>query len=704
MVNEAGLAALIVAFLLAVYASVASAWGGWRGRWACVESARNAALLVFPLLTIAVIVIVYALLTLDFRLAYVANVSSRAMSPFLRVTALWGGLQGSLLFWAWLMAGFVAAVTLRTWQRDRELMPYVIAVAMFTTTFFIGLTLFITNPFERQWHDLVKDTLVTAVFQPPNTRAFVPQDGNGLNPLLRHFGMIGHPPTTYLGFTGFVIPYAFAIAALITGTSRHDEWIRTTRCWTLFAWVFLSIGLILGGRWAYDVLGWGGFWGWDPVENAMLMPWLTGTAFLHSVMIQEKRGMLKVWNMVLIILTYALVLFGTFITRTGVISSVHAFTKSALGPTFFLFIGLTFLGSMSLLFRRRDTLRAEHELERMLSREAAFLLQNLLFLGITFTVFLGTIFPMISELVTGTKLTVGPPYFKKVTGPLFFALVLLMGIAPLFAWRKQAARALGRAMLIPFILSLLISAAWSTLHRAHPASWIGLWLVSFVALTILAEFWKGVQARLDSRGENPFTALWHLIGRNHRRYGGYIVHLGIVMIALGVVGDTFFKQETQATLAQGEVIALGDYSLRFEGLRQYPGSDGREVLEASLSLYRDGQFIQILNPRRDFFVVQQQPVTVPAVYSTLGADVYLLLVGWENIGYNATTFKLYINPLINWLWVGGMALILGTLIAAWTPAVGRHEASYVLTAAGPALSEPGEGAAKGTVRGREVIA
>lgn len=703
MLTDAGLASLVVAFLLAVYATVTSAWGGWRGRWAFVESARNATLLVFPLLTIAIIAIVYALLTLDFRLAYVANVSSRAMSPFLRVTALWGGLQGSVLFWAWLMAGFVAAVMLRKWQRDRELMPYVIAVAMLTTTFFIGLTVFITNPFDRQWVTLESEHAVTALFQPANALPYVPQDGSGLNPLLRHFGMIGHPPTTYLGFTGFVIPYAFAIAALITGKSCDDEWIRTTRRWTLFAWIFLTIGLILGGRWAYDVLGWGGFWGWDPVENAMLMPWLTGTAFLHSAMIQEKRGMLKVWNMVLIILTYALVLFGTFITRTGMISSVHAFAKSALGPTFFVFIGLTFLGSMSLLFHRRDTLKAEHELEGVVSRESAFLLQNLLFLGITFTVFLGTIFPMISELFTGTKMTVGPPYFEKVTGPLFFALVLLMGVAPLFAWRKQAAKALGRAMLIPLIFSLLISVGWSTLHREHPASWIGLWLVSFVALAIVAEFWKGVRARME-KGENPLVAFWRLVGRNHRRYGGYIIHLGIVMMTLGVIGDAFFKQETQGTLAQREMMALGDYSLRFEGLRRYSGSDGREVLEASVSLFRDGQFIQELRPRRDYFVVQEQPVTVPGVYSTFGADVYLLLVGWENISYDATTFKLYINPLINWLWAGGVVLILGTIIAAWTPAAGRCEASYVLkprTAQLPVGLSPdlALGRSEGTVRG-----
>ena len=372
MIADIGLIALTIAFLFSVYATFGSLYGALFKRVAWIESARNASLLVFPLLTAPVIIIVYALYTFDFSLAYVYDVSSRSMSPFLRITALWGGQEGSVLFWAWLMAAFVGLVLLRKWERNRELMPWVTFVAMLTTAFFIGVVVFITNPFLRLWHVPGAPELTEALFQPANAMPYFPEDGNGLNPLLRHFGMIGHPPTTYLGFTGFVIPFAYAIAALITGHSLHDDWILTTRRWTLFAWIFLSIGLVLGGRWAYDVLGWGGFWGWDPVENAMLMPWLTGTAFLHSVMMTEKRGMLKKWNMVLIILTYSLSLFGTFITRTGVISSVHAFAKTALGPAFFAFIGVTFLGSVTILYLRWDTLKSEHSLESFISREAAF--------------------------------------------------------------------------------------------------------------------------------------------------------------------------------------------------------------------------------------------------------------------------------------------------------------------------------------------
>jgi cytochrome c-type biogenesis protein CcmF len=606
------------------------------------------------------------------------------MSPFLRLTALWGGQQGSILFWAWLMSTFAAAVLIRKWQSDRQLMPYVIFVTMGTLAFFLGLSAFVANPFARLWHELATDQVITAVIQPAGSLAYVPPDGQGLNPLLRHFGMIGHPPTTYLGFTGFVIPFAFAIAALITGTAGDDEWIRTTRRWTLVAWLFLSIGLVLGGRWAYDVLGWGGYWGWDPVENAMLMPWLTGTAFLHSVMIQEKRGMLKVWNLVLIILTYSLSVFGTFITRTGVVGSVHAFAQSAMGPAFLVFVGVTFLGSLLLLFRRLGSIKAEHELDSLLSRESAFLFQNLLFLGITFAVFWGTTFPMISELVTGTKITVGPPFFKKVTGPLFAGLVLLMGVAPLLAWRKQAAGRLGRTLWVPFAGSLVLVAAAALVHwpqHPFPLALAGLWLVAFVALTTILEFWRGARARMRAQGEGPFQALARLLSRNRRRYGGYIVHLGVLMIALGVVGDEFFKEETQGTIGAGQSLSVANYTLTFEALQQYRGADRREVVEATASLYRDGVFVRTLKPRRDFFSELQQPMTVPAVYSTPGVDVYVLLVGWEEIGWEASTFKIYVNPLINWVWAGGVTFILGTLLAAWTSLDEKRAGSYTLSPA-----------------------
>ena len=691
MIADIGLITLTLALVVALYAVAASLYGVWRNRWEWVESARNAVLLVFGLLTVSVIAVVYSLIRLDLSVAYVTEVSSRATSLFLRVTALWGGQRGSLLFWSWLMAGFVAAVSLRKWESDRTLMPYVIAVATLTTSFFILVVTFFANPFARVWLIPGTNEVVKAVFPPPGAERFVPVDGQGLNPLLRHFGMIGHPPTAYLGFTGFVIPYAFAIAALITGEARKDAWLRTTRRWTLFAWMFLSIGLILGGRWAYDVLGWGGFWGWDPVENAMLMPWLTGTAFLHSVMITEKRGMLKVWSVVLIILTYILVVFGTFITRTGLVSSVHAFARSSLSMPFFIFIGIMLLGSLTLLMKRLDTLKSDHELESFFSREAVFLLQNMLFVAITVAVFWGTVFPMISELVTGDRITVGPPYFNKVTGPMFAALLFLMGVAPLFAWRKQAARALGKVLWAPFVVAVAIAGALGVWYDMHPAAIFGIWLVAFVTLTTLLEFWKGMRARMAARGEGPLTALVRLITRNRRRYGGYIVHLAVFMMALGVIGDAYFKQETQAPLRIGETLTLNGYTIRFDGLREYLGSDGREVLEAQVSLFKDGEFIRVLRPRRDYFIVQQQPVTIPAVHSTLAADVYVLLVGWEEITATSATFKLYWNPLIIWLWSGGILLIIGTLIAMWPDRVALGDVSYVLRPASTVRPQPSAG-------------
>ena len=363
-------------------------------------------------------------------------------------------------------------------------------------------------------------------------------------------------------------------------------------------------------------------------------------------------------------------------TRSLPENSPHSAQFDIFGPAFFAFIGLTFLGSLTILSLRWDTLKSEHTLESFISRETAFVLQNMLFLAVTFAVFWGTVFPLISELVTGTKITVGPPYFQRVTGPLFFVLVLLMGIAPLFAWRKQAARSLGKAIWIPFAASLAITVIWGSIHRVHPASIFGLWLVTFSLSTILAEFWKGIQARRATRGENVFSALVNLIGRNHRRYGGYIIHLGVILIALGIIGDAYFKQETQGTISKGESLSVGGYQFEFQKMLGYPGSDGRDIVEAVGLLYEDGKPIREVNPRRDFFIVQEQPVTVPGVYSTPGVDFYVLLLDWNDDGTSAT-FKIYVNSLINWVWIGGIVMILGTIIATWSnPA--RREATYVL--------------------------
>jgi len=683
VINDFGFISLALSGLASLYAIYAALCGrdDLTGPW--LASARRAVLTGFGLLTVAILSVVYNLVSGDFQVNYAYQTSAIAMPTFLKVTALWGGQEGSILFWTWLMSAFTAAVMVRKWDRDRALMPWVIVVAVGTLLFFQVVSMFIANPFERLW--FVGEEVVQSVWQPAQGLPAIPGDGQGLNPLLRHPGMIGHPPTLYLGFVGFVIPYAFAMAALITGQANDAAWIQTTRRWTLVAWLFLSIGLILGGRWAYDVLGWGGYWGWDPVENASFMPWLTGTAFLHSAMIQEKRGMLKVWNMILIILTYSLVMFGTFITRSGVISSVHSFAQSAIGPAFFAFISVTFLASLWLLLTRLKTLKSDHELDALLSRESIFLLQNWLFLGITFATFWGTIFPMISELFTGEKITVGPPFYNKVNGPLFAGLVLTMGIAPLFAWRKQSAVRLGRQLWLPFGLALIIGLGLLLTGIYDLLALFGYWLVAFVGLTILWEFGKGIRARMK-HGENPGVALGRLFARNRRRYGGYVVHLGVVMMALGVVGTNFFQQETQGMLAPGESLQLDRYTLTYETLRRYEQEGGdRQVTEATVSLYREGQFLKTLRPHKDFFVSSGQPLSNPAVLSRPGEDVYVLLVAWEEVGLTGSTFKIYLNPLVNWIWLGGLVLIAGTLLAAWPE---RQAVISWVEARSPALGVP----------------
>ncbi len=677
-----GYLSLVLALAVALYSVIASAVGALRGRPAWVESGRRAMVLTFPLVSLGTLALVYLLATQRYEVSFVASVTNRTMPGYLRLTALWGGQAGSLVFWSWLMAAFAAAAGARRWSHDRDLLPWVALVTMGTLAFFLLLVVAFENPFTRLW-ELPDGQRVEAMWRPEGGLLFRPADGRGLNPLLRHPGMIAHPPMLYLGFVGFVVPYAFAMAALLTGRS-DARWIRLTRRWTLVAWLFLSLGLILGGRWAYDVLGWGGYWGWDPVEIAAFMPWLTGTAFLHSVMIQEKRGMLKHWNMTLIILTYALVLFGTFLTRSGVLSSVHAFAQSALGPMFFGFISLTFLASAVLLLRRWGTLRSEHQIESWLSREALFLYNNLLFMGVLVVCFWGVIFPLLSELVTGQTVTVGPPFYERATGPLWAGLLLLMGVAPLAAYGRSNARALGRALWKPALgTALVITALFLLAGVRRPSALVGYGLAGFVGLVTLYEFWRGAQARHRTRGESLLLALWRLAGRDRRRYGGYVIHLGVVLMAFGIVGIELFQAETQATLARGESLRLGRYTMVYESLAEFPTEDGRLVSRAVVSVYRDGRYLGQVFPRRDLYLEQEQPMTIPGVRSSLEDDFYVLLVAWEPISEGGATFKVYLNPLVNLIWLGGLVFILGTLVAAWPdrePATMRRRETAPATA------------------------
>lgn len=662
MLPEFGFGILVLTFIFSLFAAAAAAWGyfGKSDRW--VESGRRAMQLTFPLLTLGAGVLIYLLVSGRFEVQYVYSVTSLTMPLYLKVTALWGGQPGSLLFWSWLMSVFATAVSLRKWERDREFLPWVVVVTSVTLAFFLALIVFFENPFIRWWQTLDGD-FVAQMFAPAGATLTTPRDGEGLNPLLRHPGMIIHPPMLYLGFVAFVIPYAFAIAALVTGRT-DDRWIRLTRRWTLLAWLFLSLGLVLGMRWAYDVLGWGGYWGWDPVEIAALMPWLTGTPFLHSVMIEEKRGMLKQWNMFLIILTYSLVIFGTFLTRSGVLSSVHAFAQSAIGPMFFAFIAVTFIVSAALLLHRWKDLKAEMQMNSLLSREALFLLNNLLFMGVLIVCLWGVLFPLISEIATGQKVTVGPPFYERAVGPLLGVLIALMGIAPLAAWGRSTLRTLGRAAWKPSIPALLTPVLLFALGMRNWVALLGFTLIAFVVFITLYEYGRGVRARMKSQGEGLFTALSRLVSRNRRRYGGYLIHIAMVVMAIGILGIEVFQTTTQQSLAVGESLDLAGYTVRYDSLAQFEHTDGRYVTRAVLSVFEDGQFLQEIYPRYDLYP-DGQPMTIPGVRTTLADDLYVVLVNWESVSVSQAPFKVYHNPLINWLWIGSLIFILGYAVAAW---------------------------------------
>ena len=663
MVANFGYGVFVVTFLVAIYGVVAALVGIKKNSMEWVESARSAMLLTFPLILLGAGCIVYLLVTGHYDVQFVYNVTSNSMPAYLKVTSLWGGQAGSLVFWSFLLSAFASAVTLRNWNRDREFLPWVIVVAMVTLAFFLLMTIFFENPFVRFWQTSGGEQL-SAMFQPAGSIAVIPSDGRGLNPLLRHPGMIIHPPMLYLGFVSFVIPFAFAIASLATGRT-DDRWIRITRRWSLVAWLFLSLGLVLGSRWAYDVLGWGGYWGWDPVEIAAFMPWLSGTAFLHSVMIQEKVGLFKRWNMILTILTYSLVIFGTFLTRSGVLSSVHAFSQSEIGPLFFTFIGLTLAASLGLLLYRWYNLKSEGQMHSLLSRESFFLLNNLLFMGILIVCFWGVIFPLISELLTGQKVTVGPPFYERATGPLFAGLLLLMGIAPLSAWGHSTIKTLGRAIWKPLTVSLVVAIVVVAGGVRQPFAILGFWLLALIVSVILMEYYRGMMSRHRNTGENLAAALWNLTKRNRRRYGGYFVHLGVVFMALGIIGIEMFQVETQGTLQQGQSLTLRNYSITYKALAEFDTPDGRNVARAVVDVVRNGQPLGELYPRRDYYYESQQPMTIPGVRSTMEDDLYVLLVDWQPISSQGATFKVFHNPLVNWLWLGGIIFFLGTLVAAW---------------------------------------
>jgi cytochrome c-type biogenesis protein CcmF len=670
MLAEIGAVTLGLAFVVSLYAIFASVLGEVRHRAAWVLSGRNAALLTFPLLAISTGALLIALVTEQYQISYVWSVTDPTTPLFYRITALWGSQRGSLLFWCVLMALFNVGAIVLNWKSDRRLMPIAIAAMMAVLAFFVGITFFMENPFTRWWFDPATGRDMDTLLIPPGVvapdQAALAATAQGLNPLLRHFGMIIHPPMLYLGFVGFVVPFAFAVAALASG-DLTTNWIKATRRWTLVAWLFLSLGLILGGRWAYDVLGWGGYWGWDPVENAAFLPWLVGTAFLHSVMIQEKRGMLKVWNMALVIMTFSAVMFGTFATRSGVIQSVHSFARSEIGwPMLLFWAGMTLVAGALLVWRwQRGELRDEHPFVGILSRESLFVMNNVIFMALTVTIFWGSFgAPITASLFFNQEITLGVEYFMLVTPPLFALMYLLMGVAPLSAWSAMSLRRMGASLLWPLALTALtLFVIVLTSELNTPVSVLAYGLVFMAGYVAIYETARGVWVRRRAHGESVWLALRRLYGRNQRRYGGYVVHLGIVVIGIGVIGSTVFQLETRRTLELGETQRIdSQYELRLDGLQQGISADNRELIVASMTVFRDGREVAQIQPRIDNF--PGMPMTIAGAHGTLEKDFYVLLTGYDT-ARGIASFKVYINPLVNLVWWGGLVLILGTVLAAW---------------------------------------
>ena len=661
MLAEIGFGSLFVSLIASVYGVIAAIYGERNHDRSWVQSANQAMRVVFPLLTVSIGCLLFLILNNNFEVVYVASVSSLNMPVYLKITAIWGGQSGSMLFWSWLLAGFGFIVSFRKWDRDQDFLPWVIVISLGTILFFVTLNTFFENPFVRYWQ--VNQEIVQSFLQPPGGIQVAPRNGSGLNPLLRHPGMIIHPPMQYLGLVAFIVPYAFAMASLITGRS-DDRWIQLSRPWAIWAWLFLSLGLILGARWAYDVLGWGGYWGWDPVENSALMPWLSGTAFLHAVLIQEKRNMFKQWPIVLIIITYNLVIFGTFLTRSGLLSSVHSFAASKIGPIFLVFIALTIIASFWLLSARWDKFKSRQALFSFFSKETLILVSIILFLGMLVTTFWGVIFPNISELVTGQKVTVGPPYYERVAGPILGGMLVIMVICPLAVWSFVSFKHLGRLLWKPFIVSLLgiILPIWGGLTKI-PAV-IAFWLVAFVLAVNIFEFIRRARLRRRDQSETAFQAISRVFLRNKRSYSAMIIHVGMVFMALGIIGIEFFQKETQATLAQGQELQLAPYTMEYERLDIFDTPDDRNVARAVVLVKKDGQVIDEIYPRRDYYYDSRQQVTIPGVRSTLLDDFYAILVDWKAVTSEGATFKVYHNPLVKWLWIGAWVIIVGVVVAS----------------------------------------
>jgi cytochrome c-type biogenesis protein CcmF len=633
---------LLAAFVVAAYAAAICVAGARRRSLRFVESGIGAFYLTTALMTLAAAIIIHAFVVGDFAVKYVNQNSDSVQPLFYRVTAFWGGLDGSILFWVFLLSVFGAIAVRVNRDSHRELIPYVVAIISVVEMFFIFIMVVHNNPF---------DTFLTEI----------PKDGRGMEPLLQTPLMVIHPPSLYTGFVGMTIPYAFGMAALITGY-LDDSWLRAVRRWTMIGWLFLSFGLTLGMIWAYEELGWGGYWGWDPVENAGLLPWFTATAFLHSVMVQERRGMLRVWNVTLVIMTFLLTIFGTFMTRSGVVQSVHAFGEDKqLAWLFTSFMIGVAVFSFGFVIYRLPLLRARNELDSWVSREAAFLANNWILLFSALFILFATMFPTLSESVRGERLTVGPNFYNKWMLPIGLILLVLTGIGPLLAWRKSTLTNLRDQFLWPVVGTAVTAGGLFALGIREWASLTCFALCAFVTVTILQEFVRGARVRQRATGTDVFTALVGLVGRSRRRYGGYIIHVGIVLIFLGFAGQGF-KREEQVVLNPGQTLTLGSFTLQHDALRIT--DDGqKQMVTAHLAISKNGKPAGELDPAKWFYRKhEEQPTTEVAIRRGPGEDLYVVLAGYD-VQNQSVTLQVFINPLVNWIWTGFGVLAMGTIIA-----------------------------------------
>jgi len=598
---------------------------------------------------LATFILAYQLVQSNFDIDYVARYTSLETPVVYKISALWAGQSGSLLFWLFILSIYTTIVILQNQQKHNSLMPWVIITLAIVQMFFLVLTNYVTNPFK------------------PTDADFIVSNGNGLNPLLQNVTMATHPPTLYLGYVGFSVPFGFAISAMIN-RDTSPLWIQSIRRWSLVAWLFLSIGIILGGWWAYRELGWGGYWAWDPVENASFMPWLTATAFVHSIIIQEKKDMLRVWNMALIIITFTLCIFGTFLTRSGVMSSVHSFTGSSLGPIFLTFVFSIMIVSFGMMYFRRNELRSTKKMESFTSRESGFLFNNMVFVVMCFAVFWGTLFPVFSEAIRGTKITVGPPFFNQINIPIGLILLALTGIGPLLAWRKTGKKSLIRNFTFPIITGLIV-AILLLIIGLRGAVVISFSLGAFVTATITTEFTRGIQARRKKFNESIITALIKMVSKNRSRYGGYVVHLGIVFMFVGFTGHAF-DQEKEFSLKVGESNHVAGYNFKLIQMSETERPNHYAWISDLRVTNDEGKFVTNLHPEKRIYFHRnpdpnrRQPHSELDIYTTMNRDIYSIFSGVDS--ENSVAFiKIMVNPLVQWVWLGGYILVFGTIVALW---------------------------------------